>query len=234
MRTVFLPLSLLALAACSSTTTSHNVSELANLPTFEVDSQTLSEKELNDLVDEANANNTQNASSDIIRAVDLIEETYQSDLLNKSNSRFDAIPQSGTARFAGGLAVNVVDQSFSEYTALGFVDVTANFSDKTLDVENDGFVTLRNADFDTIQTATGSIDLTNGIIGAQQANSVEFAIAGEVVSDQATISIDGNLFGTFKGSPELKGIYADEGNGITIVNGVRARSTQVQLFALPD
>jgi len=233
MRIGFLPLPLLAFAACSTTTT-HEVNEVVEIPPLEINGQTLSEKELNDLVDETDANNTQNASSDVIRTVDLIAEIAQSDLIYTSNSRFDAIPQSGTAHFEGGLAVIVEDQSSADYTAFGFVDVTANFSDKTLDVENDGFVTRRDTDNDTIQTATGSIDLTNGIIGAQQANSVEFDIAGEVVSDQATISIDGNLFGAFKGSPELKGIYADEGNGITMINGVRARSVQVQLFALPE
>lgn len=226
-------------AACSTTTTTPEIVTLANDDLgLIVNDETLSEQDLIDLNtggDNSNADpEPVDDGSPVIRTFDLIADMENANLEALSNSRFDAIPATGSATFSGGLGVTVWDSDFIDFTALGIVDINANFSDKTLAVENDGFIVYRSGIIVGLSEATGSIDLTSGVIGARRPNSVDFVISGEVVSDEATIAIDGNLNGSFKGSPELKGIFADQGSGLALINGERANRVYVELRALPD
>ena len=236
MRYCIVFVSLFDLAACSSTTVSELRETISETPGVIINGETLNQQELRDLIDADASDPIEDIStaddtpSLILQAGDLISAARAADLPNVSNSRFDAIPATGTASYRGGLAITVDSGS---YTALGVADITANFTAKTLDAETSSFGIFRSGDIATLEAATGAIDLTNGLIGARRPNSVDFDIAGEVVSPTASISIDGTLEGSFKGSPQIKGIASDGGAGQVFLDGERTNAA-VDFEVLPN
>lgn len=168
MRTSFSLLSLLAIAACSSsggTQTATGVAGEAGL-----------------------------AFSSAV--TDFDAEATNVGLATASNTRFDAIPTTGTANFAGFLNVNAGPEA--DLTAQ--LELVADFA--TTEISGNQVGSFFAVTDDGLEEYTGVVDVTFGRTGARGiANNARIDIAGTITNDVNTVAVDGEILGKFIGTP---------------------------------
>ncbi len=124
-----------------------------------------------------------------------------------SPSRDSAIPDSGSVRFDGIMAVNG-DTGFGvsgPTTALiGDATFVANFENSRLTGgATDFFGTVEGGD---TRNYDGDLTLSEGRIGEDGDNSAEARVTGRLTGGGRTVGVDTDLEGTFLGNPDVRGL----------------------------
>jgi hypothetical protein len=198
---------LLAAAACSSTTTTREVIEVSETPGVIINGETLDEQGLRDLIDDGGSTAgdelpTSATPSDAFAANLATFETDASavNFATINNSRFVAIPTTGSADYAGFLRVNAGPTA----NLAAQVDLTANFATGVISGEQTSpFFGATTSGLDEYE---GDVDITYGRVGAKGvANNARVDFAGTIQNDVNTIVVDAEIVGKFRGTP-IEGI----------------------------
>ncbi|MDG1376526.1 MAG: hypothetical protein P8P56_05815 [Yoonia sp.] len=133
----------------------------------------------------------------------------------------------GRATFsgAGALIVNPTiingQIAFAEAILLGDADVAVNFKTDTLS----GIVTnMYGIDGnENVDTYSGTITISNGIIGAGGANNIDADFSGTVRGNNDVISVRGEMEGDFYGNPSVRALDLG-GVGTSTIRGFSGTS----------
>lgn len=227
-------LPVLALAACSSETSSFEINgESVTRAEFEAYTAArttpVTTNVVRNVADSSDdLGNLDPAFADLADQLDALEDAS---IRNRSNSAFNAVPASGSGTFEGIILATTTGAPAVNYTASAETTISVDFLENTLTAENGQFV-LFDGNLDPVETLDGDLRVTNGTIRGSRQNSVEMTASGTLTGDTATMIVNGDLEGSFKGSPILLGITAGTGDATGIVNGADAATTVIAIEAL--
>lgn len=125
------------------------------------------------------------------------------------------MPTSGTARY-DGYGLLSATSSPDDVAVIGTATVNANFASNTLSGTVGDFVGQDDENVD--QRFSGSIALTNGIIGVGTASGIEMDYSGVLEGNDDSIVVDGVMTGAFAGTGAA-GIAAIAENELMFLNG---------------
>jgi len=227
-------LSVLALAACSSESSSYEINGVS-VSKAEYDayigttnppsSRPTADQDLVEL--EGDLSDFDPVFGDIADRLNYVEAAG---LDTKSNSSYTAIPANGTASFEGVIVAHTSGTPLLDYWTTAETEVSVDFARDTLTAENGQFVLL-DANLQPIETLNGDLSITDGSIRGTRPNSVEMSVSGTLTGENNTMFISGDLTGSFKGTPVL-GLTAGTNRATGIVNGVGAVETVIAIEAL--
>ena len=157
-----------------------------------------------------------------------------SGIASRSNTAFPAIEAAtGEANFTGVLDIETRGVPGREFNVLSETTIVADFDAATLSTAL-GETTILTSDNETLGSPTTStLAVTNGLIGVDRPNSVNFDVNGSVSTENVSITVQSNLEGSFKGTPIL-GLIANDNAAIVIVNGAASPNASVTIEALSD
>lgn len=242
MRAAFTTLPLLCLVACGSTSTSTFTETITVVPTT-INGVPVTNDNIGDQPGVTVTTGTGRTESDLpedevnayLDAQDIrTARSADVDLLALSNSRWVAIPTSGTVDYSGTFAVT----ANNDIAAGGDFTMTANFNDDTISAEHGPLYGYEDSG---LVRYDGEIAFTNGQVGAGVRNDVSFDVAGTIASEANTIDVDGTLEGKFMGTPVqavwayslISGSLEDDTVTVTL-NGQEAEDHYVGFDAYPD
>ena len=159
-----------------------------------------------------------------------LQNAMNTSLTAMSNSKFTAMPSTGTATYNGYTKV-VVNTPTTPIELLGLAAMNANFATQTIGGNLTSFAGNYQDTTTTPVTVkspqvsyAGSISVTNGCIGttngcaATRPNQFVADFAGTLTGQGNTLGLNGGLTGDFKGTP-IKGIQATATSGTATLNG---------------
>lgn len=163
-----------------------------------------------------------------------LDDIDASGIASRSNTAFPTIESaSGEANFTGVLDIETRGVPGREFNVLSEATIVADFDAATLSTAL-GETTILTSDTETLGSPTTStLAVTNGLIGVDRPNSVNFDVNGSVSTENLSITVQSNLEGSFKGTPIL-GLIANDNSAIVIVNGAASPNASVTLEALSD
>lgn len=226
----FAILSVLALSACSSETS-----------TFEINGESVTRAEFEEytrgsqtptavdsVADSGNdLSNLDPAFGDLADQLAILEDAS---IGSRSNSAWTAVPTSGSGTFEGVIVASTSGVPAVNYSASAETTISVDFLENTLTAENGQFVLL-DGNLRPIETLNGDLGISRGSIRGSRQNSVEMSVSGTLTGDTTTMFVTGDLTGSFKASP-MQGLTAGTGDATGIVNGVGAPTTVIAIEAL--
>ena len=166
--------------------------------------------------------------------VTLSNDIDASGIASRSNSSFSVVnAATGQANFTGVLDIETRGVPGREFNVLSEATIVADFDAETLSTTL-GETTILTSDDDVLGSPTTStLAVTNGLIGVERVNSVNFDVSGTIDTETVSITVQSNLEGSFKGTPIL-GLIANDNSPLVIVAGGASPEASVTLEALAD
>ena len=155
------------------------------------------------------------------------------------NTTAASMPTTGTATFTGQSGLGLTSAAGDDYLFIGDAAVLADFQNGTMDGTLGSFRGVVEAGgVGPVSEAVdygGTITLSNGAIGATQANDFDGDFDGTLTGAGNVIFVDGAFYGFFKGNP-FQGIVGGSSAGglvppVGTINGVAANNIFLDFWA---
>lgn len=153
--------------------------------------------------------------------IDAAEDTEAliSQLDGMSNTRFvemqDLEARNATAQFNGNAAICAPAPDCTN-TLVGDLQLTADFGAGTMDGSATNFLNF-DSEAEKVKNVSGQITFSNGVIGEENTNDFVMDANGSLTSGALDIDIDGQVDGTFKGTP-IQGLKGTSLPGTIVVD----------------